>query len=410
MFKARDNLPRYQNELLDSLDQNTNQNTLNQQANNYNSNTVLNNPVNPFRIYNSNPNLQLAGQDNIYDPANQFYQQQQQNYIQQYQQPQYQTPVPLQTVPVVHTLPPPNPHYIPINGSYSTEPYIRQNSNQQFYNQPPQPFPNQAYLPIQQQQQRYQQSPYLNNSQPQLQNPNMFYQEALQPAFYNNNQYPSGQNGNDYYSNQPNYQDDLLNYQDDYYNGQPQYQSPPQQRQLNNIPNGTGSKLNSGNKYTAQPLIQPPLRDSPEYDDDNYIDNDINNLKTNLAQNTNNNAGAQNNANAGLSDEDIKRQQVWNKLQKANRDSIKNKGRSDSRNKNSLPPVGANGNQQLNGKQASSVKKNVKKEPQQPQNNHIERNVEIIKNKENLIHRYPEKKYEVVYGKNLKGRVQDIKG
>ena len=349
----------------------------------------------------------MAGQD-IYDPSYPFdpRQQQQQNfqpnYLPQYQQ-HYQGHLPLQTVPV-HVLPPQG-NYIPQHGSYSTEPYIRQNSIQQFYNQA-QPFPNQNYLRIQQQSQQYhQQPPYLNQGSfqapsQQPNNPNMFYQEALQPAFYNNNQYQSGQNGNDYYSNQPNaYQDDLLNYQDEYYNGQMQYQSPPHQR--NNLTNG-GSKLNSGNKYTAQPLIQPPLRDSPDYDD--YIDNDMNNLKTNLAQNTNNNAN-----NAGLSDEDIKRQQVWNKLQKANRDSIKNKGRSDSRNKNSLPPVGSqttDNRQQQNGAKNQKV---TKKEVQ-PQNNHIERNVEIIKNKENLIHRYPEKKYEVVYGKNLKGRVQDIKG
>ena len=109
---------------------------------------------------------------------------------------------------------------------------------------------------------------------------------------------------------------------------------------------------------------------------------------------------------------------MWNKLQKTNKD-IKSKARSDSKSKG-LPPVSINVyNSQ--GSQSNVVNNNTKPLPvrkapsitkptKKDESNHIERNVEIIKNKENLVHRYPEKKYEVVYGKNLSSRVKNIQG
>ncbi len=46
--------------------------------------------------------------------------------------------------------------------------------------------------------------------------------------------------------------------------------------------------------------------------------------------------------------------------------------------------------------------------PRKPESNHLERNIEAIKNKENLTHRYPEKKYELVHGKNLSQRFKNL--
>ncbi len=256
----------------------------------------------------------------------------------------------------------------------------------------------------------------------------MFYQEPLQQSIYTNNQYSQYQqanniqlNGNNYYNNQPSldYDNDLYNqYQDNGYynnnnnshnnniNGQG-YAPQPAQRQ-----NKPPSQL--GNKYTAQPL-QPPVNDN-YYNEAENSTLDLSLLKTTLEKQPNliiQQLANNNNStlNGGLSEEDLKRQQVWNKLQKANKDV---KRRSDSRTKNGLPPVTNNlnasqisvkSNQPTTNKKVIVVKPAIK-----PNNNHIERNVEIIRNKENLVHRYPEKKYEAVYGKNIEARVKTIHG
>ncbi len=248
----------------------------------------------------------------------------------------------------------------------------------------------------------------------------MFYQEPLQQSIYNNNQYNQYQqpsniqsNGTNYYNNQPSldYENDSYNqYQDNAYynninNNSQGYAPQPAQRQ-----NKPSSQLSMGNKYTAQPLQPPPNDD--DYNDANNSTHDLSLLKSTLEKQPNLmiQQGANNSTNNGaLSEEDLKRQQVWNKLQKANKDV---KRRSDSRTKNGLPPVSNN----LNASQ-TSVKSNqpgqtkrviVVKPAVKPDNNHIERNVEIIRNKENLVHRYPEKKYEVVYGKNIEARIKAI--
>ena len=50
----------------------------------------------------------------------------------------------------------------------------------------------------------------------------------------------------------------------------------------------------------------------------------------------------------------------------------------------------------------------MRKNPSEP--NYLEKNKEAIKNKENLSHRYPDKKYENVHGKNIDQRIKRING
>ena len=93
---------------------------------------------------------------------------------------------------------------------------------------------------------------------------------------------------------------------------------------------------------------------------------------------------------------DAKQQQVWNRLQKSREESVKKKGGRGVANNNSsrssgLPPSGP-------------PKKTQSTNSDQP--NYLEKNIEAIRNKEDLTRRYPEKKYEALYGRFYKNRVK----
>lgn len=116
----------------------------------------------------------------------------------------------------------------------------------------------------------------------------------------------------------------------------------------------------------------------------------------------------------GLEDEDddeSKGQQVWQRLQKAAANKNSGGGGTKKRQPNSVGGSGfgsSNSNHSLNGTNVSrnngnGFQVNNKKPPlpAKPELNYIEKNMEAIRNKENLTHRYPEKKYEIVHGKNL---------
>lgn len=412
----------YENDLLDSLD-----------AANPNSNFYLNpnNNINPYlnnnQASNHNFNQQFNQQPFLID-TNQspqsLYQQHQQ--IQQHLLQQQQQQQQLQLLPF-HQQPKPGSVFTILpspTAATNSIPLVQ--SSLQFQPTPPAPqfFP----IPI-----PASHHPYLAAQQGQ----NMFVQEPMQPMFYNSS-YPINmggaggplQNANNYF-NQSNDYDSYPYQQADYY-----HQNNINNNQyLNNHPQ-QHNNLN-GNKYDAQPLQPPPqmgtprnvnkinhnnnninaknMRNQPdfrqknlnEYDSPDSEDNaDLNNefglLKVfdkNKAPLVNNN----NNKITDLSDDDQKRQEVWNKLQNANRkENSKNLNSSQSKS-NGLPPV-------------VSTKSSVKQKTPAPfidkkqESNFLEKNVDAIRNKENLTHRYPEKKYEAFYGKNIEQRLKYFQG
>jgi hypothetical protein len=251
---------------------------------------------------------------------------------------------------------------------------------------------------------------------------NMFIQEQMQPMYFNQ-AYPinlagSLQNSNNFFNHQ---QNDYDHYQ---------FQQPNEFYSNNQYMNN----LNS-NKYDAQPL-QPPKMvtprlnnnnnnnninatknnsnkknidyDSPDSDDnvDQELTNEFTTLKV-IDKNSNKNNNNNNNNNNDTSDEDLKRQEVWNKLQNANRKETKSNGSQSKMN--GLPPVVSSKSvikqqqQHQQQKPSQSVMEQKRMEA-----NFLEKNVEAIKNKENLTHRYPEKKYEAFYGKNMGARVKNF--
>jgi len=105
---------------------------------------------------------------------------------------------------------------------------------------------------------------------------------------------------------------------------------------------------------------------------------------TNNQNNNNNPNNNMNNNNA--SDEERQRQEVWDKLQKTKQDS-KNKSNS-SNNLSKKPPLNTN-----------SSRKNPPSYSKPENSNYIEDNIVAIRNKENIVHRYPQKNYENIHTK-----------
>lgn len=390
----------YDNDLLDSLDTPNN--------NNFYANTYTNQNVNPYNSIQNfqEPNQQFSQQAFVLNNQSQHFYQQQQLQQQQLQQQQLQQQILQQqqqlqlyqnqqkpgSVFTILPSPTTNNNSIPIK-----------QSSLQFQPTPPAP----QFFPI-----PLQTTPYLQSQQGQ----NMFVQEPLQPMFYNP-AYPMNiggqiQNANNFYNQQNEF--DNYQYHADYYNNQfmnPQPQSYQQQ-------NG------GGNKYDAQPLQPPPLiatprtnhtinsnnnkrvnqvefkqnnieYDSPDSDDNTDLNNEFNSMKVDKAPQNNKNSNNINN----MSDDDARRQEeVWKKLQTANRKETKGSGQSKS---SGLPPVGSN---------KSVVKTKPPPFERKPESNFLEKNVDAIRNKENLTHRYPEKKYEAFYGKNIGTRVKYFQG
>lgn len=146
-------------------------------------------------------------------------------------------------------------------------------------------------------------------------------------------------------------------------------------------------------------MASQPYYDNHQQDD--IDENDLNNEFNNLSVYDKN----YQNKRADEEDDDSKGQQVWQKLQKqaANKNSGGGKKRLPQNNSvgsgfgssNSL-----NGNGKMNNGQ-NSVNKKPPLPDRKPEPNYLEKNIEALRNKENLTHRYPEKKYEIVHAKNL---------
>ena len=384
---------------------NNNNNSINNSNYNLNNNTSNQNQNQFNQLYNSNTNLQYQ-QPFVLDNNAQLQQQQlqqQQQYLQatlqqqQQQQQQYQQPVLQFSQPIVQQFPQPVPQQYPPSVFVLPSPTSNNipivNSSLQF--QPP----NQLIpVPIQQAPQGIQLIP---------QQANMYYPEPLQPMFYNT-AYPLNLTGT--YTNNNSYfpqQNDLINDPYQYQSSQDQFNQDQYQRQKQ-FSNRNGI-YSSGSKYDAQPLQAPvpvprggnknynPLsqqsnesfdRNSPDsYNgDENELNNEFGLMK--VYDNSKH-------PNSNMNEDDIKRQQVWNKLQQANKEKSAHKHKKG--NSNGLPPVGS---------KVFNKKPPTGSQIPKPENNYLEKNIEAIKNKENLQHRYPEKKYENVHGKNLSSRAK----
>ena len=384
--------PHIDGGLLDSLDTNTNKSNY---FNNTHTHTTSNNNT------NSNPYQQLNSTSN----AN--YQHQQSKpllYEQQLQQPQLPQPPP-----------PPQTHFQPVQPlqpfqfaqggiflipSPSSNALVNSTPQFQFLSQPA---PNQQALQVVTQQQ-----------QPQPPT-NMFYQEPIQPLFYNT-AYPLNLAGtSNYYPQQTDYISDPYNYQStDELTAQ--YKLQKQRQLLSNRTNGAGTK------YDAQPLVPPSHAAQPRGAPQTYKSN-YNPLSQQSSDSfeggVDNNSPESYNADENelmshelgslkIQDDDYTKAQMWNKLQQANRDAGKEKS---GKKKNGaamrdfqnggLPPVAL---------KPPSYKKPPPSEPRKNEPNYLEKNKEAIKNKENLSHRYPDKKYENVHGKNINQRIKRIQG
>ncbi|CAF0932929.1 unnamed protein product [Brachionus calyciflorus] len=219
--------------------------------------------------------------------------------------------------------------------------------------------------------------------------PNMFYQEQVQPLFYNT-AYPLIQNSN--FQNPNIYQDEFSNNS---------YQQQPFQFLENRNFNGLQSV--NGIRYDAQPL-QPPMapprtnKTISQQSNDSY---DINSPDLDDAEiNDENSQNRNNGANMEFKEDrnDSRAQEYWVKLQKAREVRDKNSG-TKKKTGSSLPSMASN--------------KALLKKPPLPDSgktNFLEKNIDSIRNKENLTHRYPEKKYENVHGKNVSERLKNIQG
>ncbi len=375
MFLVRPSLEDqfYETNLIDSLD--IQQNNLLGTRNN-NNGPLFN--TNSNQQFNSNTNLNQAlynniTNNNLVNSNNQpfYFDNQPNQYQQQQQQPALQaSPIHFQQQVIPYQNIQPAPLFVIPSPTGNPLPLI----NSSF--QAPQFIP----IPIQQ-------------------TPNMYYQE---PLFYNQ-AYPMNFPGalpNNYFnpiSNDYNDPYQQNQYQQDLYNNR-QPIPPPQQSQQyqNNNPNTNNGFHSSGSKFETQPL-QPPVpvprsnnysklnshQSNESYEDESYtgeeFNNDFNGLKLNDKRNANN-------------DDELKQQEVWNKLKEKHSGNMGKKKAPSG-----LPPVAnkTSSNKKLNGEK-------------KPESNYLEKNIEALRNKENLIHRYPEKKYENVHGKNISNRVKLI--
>jgi hypothetical protein len=423
--------PLFDGGLLDSLDTTTNNNNRNFYNNNKNFNTSNNNNnnnnKNPYQLFNSSSN------NNFQQP-----QQSKPLYEQQLQQPQpYQPPLPLAPPP-----PPPPP-------SHQLTQYQPVQALQTFTSAQPFQFPqggiflipsptanalvnSQSQFQFQPNQQQLNQQPQPSNALQVIpqQNPStMFYQEPIQPMFYNT-AYPlnlagggggGGGVSSNYYPQQTDYISDPYNFQStDELTTQYKLQK---QRQLY-------TNRNNGIKYDAQPLVPPSQVNNNNIPQAQYRGgNNNNNFKSNynpLSQQSSDSFEGDNspesyNADENdlnnefgslkIQDDDFTKAQMWKKLQQANREAAKDKsGKKNNKNVNrdfqngGLPPVALKPPSYKKPAQSEAARKNTS-EP-----NYLEKNREAIKNKENLSHRYPDKKYENVHGKNIDQRIKRING
>jgi G3E family GTPase len=99
----------------------------------------------------------------------------------------------------------------------------------------------------------------------------------------------------------------------------------------------------------------------------------------------------QQNQSSNKHEDELKRQKIWDKLQRANKD-IRSKNSSQV-NTARKPPTGQNTTGRKRNAPGSYLP------PEQLGMNFVETNVNAIKNKENLLHRYPLKTYEVMHKK-----------
>jgi hypothetical protein len=160
-------------------------------------------------------------------------------------------------------------------------------------------------------------------------------------------------------------------------NQQQYVQAPPQQdNNNNNMPYNNNNNNNNNSNYNNG-------YNNNQYDQDEqnnqYDDGDDQNQYDEQEQHDEEN-------------EDMKQQQIWNRLQKSREESVKKKGKSTGRNNGGLPPT--------------VPKRQAPPKIEQERVNFLEKNIESIRNKENLSHRYPEKKYETLYGKFYKHRAK----
>lgn len=113
----------------------------------------------------------------------------------------------------------------------------------------------------------------------------------------------------------------------------------------------------------------------------------------------------------GEGDEEAGGQSVWRKLQQnaANKKNSGGQKKPSSSTNNLVGSSFGTENRRPNKTGASSQQMNAdekKKTPMMAENrknepNYLQKNKEAIRNKENLSHRYLEKKYQILHGKNL---------
>lgn len=100
-------------------------------------------------------------------------------------------------------------------------------------------------------------------------------------------------------------------------------------------------------------------------------------------------------------EDEMKRAQVWNRLQKSRQESV---GKRASRNSNKN---GGGGNA---SRASGSLPPPAPKQTPSSDVNYLEKNIEAIRNKENLSHRFPEKKYQALYSKFYKNKGNNSNG
>ena len=184
---------------------------------------------------------------------------------------------------------------------------------------------------------------------------------------------------------------------------QPLQQQSFQQQSFQQPPQTNQRFININNDNNNQPQYSHSQHSNESYDSPlpfNEIDDvELNNEFSSLKANNEKLANFQNNRINELNEEDTRRQQVWNKLQKDRETKNKQTG-SGIKNKqginSGLPPV--------------PIRQTLKKTQTLPlvekKDNFLEKNIDAIKNKENLAHRYPNKKYETIHGKNSESRLK----
>jgi hypothetical protein len=164
------------------------------------------------------------------------------------------------------------------------------------------------------------------------------------------------------------------------FNQQQQQQQQPQLQQQKQPQKPDNTMMYNGNQQQQQQQHQHQQQEG--YNNEQYDQND---------------EYDPNYDDVPIENEDMKQQQIWNRLQKSREESVRKKGRSPAKNaagsrSNGLPPT--------------VPKRQPMLKPEQDRTNFLEKNIDSIRNKENLSHRFPEKKYEVLYDKYYKNRAK----